>query len=81
MFIEIKRINRKGEEKLNLLDTERITSVIELSLEPTNYYDEFGNLAKTEEPTEKLFRVNYNDGTHYKINETIFNELKKVLVK
>ena len=81
MFIEITRINSKGEEKANLVNTESINSVIELTVEPKELYDSEGNLVKVEEPTEKKFMVSLRGGTQLTISEKTYNELKKVLVK
>ena len=81
MLKEIVRINKKGEEKKNLVNTDHITSIIELTQEPTNLYDESGNLVKTEEPTEKLFKVFITGGTTLKISEKTYNTLVKELTK
>ena len=81
MFVEIKRINRNGEELENLVNTESINNVIELTQEETPLYDSEGNLVKTEKPTERLFLVLTRGGTNLKISEKTYNELKKVLVK
>ena len=81
MFIEITRKNQKGEEKVNLVREEEITDIIELTIEPTNYYDEDGNLVKTEEPTERLFKVFLKSGRTLKITEDTYNALVKKLTK
>lgn len=81
MFIEIKRINRNGEELENLVNTESINNVIELTQEEQDLYDSEGNLVRTEKPTERLFLVLTRGGTNLKINEKTYNELKKVLLK
>lgn len=79
VFKEIVRINKKGEEKKDLVNTDHITGIIELSLDPTNLYDEEGNLVKTEEPTEKLFKVFIEGGLTLKITEETYNTLVKEL--
>lgn len=81
MFTEIVRINKKGELKNDLINTDHITGIVELSLEPTNLYDEEGNLVKTEEPTEKLYKVFIEGGLTLKISEDTYNTLVKKLVK
>ena len=81
MFIEIKRINRNGEELENIVNTESINNVIELTQEDQDLYDSEGNLVKTEKPTERLFLVLTRGGTNFKINEKTYKELKKLLVK
>lgn len=81
MFIEIKRINRNGEELDNLVNIEGINNIIELTQEDTNLYDSEGNLVKTEKPTERLFLVLTRGGTNLKVNEDTYKKLKKLLVK
>ena len=81
MFAEIERLNKKGETKKDLVNTDHITGIIELTQDPTNLYDEDGNLVKTEEPTEKLFKVFIKGGLTLKITEDTYNTLVKQLAK
>lgn len=79
MFLKIKRINRKGEEKENLINTNNIVGIIELNLEPERFYDEYGNVVKTEERTDKEYKLFVSNGLELKITEETYNELCKVL--
>ena len=81
MFIEIKRINHNGEEKENLINTECVCSVIELTQDKVELFDGDGNLVETREPTERLFLVNLKGGKHLKVNEDTYKELVKTLTK
>ena len=81
MFIQITRLNKNGEEKVNLVREEEITDIIELTQEPVNYYNEEGEIIKTETPTERLFKVFTKSGRTLKINEETYNELVKKLTK
>ena len=81
MFIEIKRLNHKGDELVNLVNTDTIINVKELTQEDQDLYDSEGNLVETRKPTERLFLVFLKGGQKIKIKENTYNELKKALTK
>ena len=81
MFVEITRRNTKGEDKVNLVNTDRITAILETTQEEQNLYDENGDLVETRKPTERLFVVLIDNRTCLTITEKSYNELVKKLTK
>ena len=85
MFVKINRKNSFGEDKEFLLNTDDISFIKEKHQEPTRLYDENGNLAVEEQPTEKVYELVLvlKNGHHIAliINETTYNELVSELVK
>ena len=81
MFKTIKRINKNGELKDNLVNVDDISLVIELTQDDVDLYDENGEFVETKKPTEKLYKVFIKGGQTLKINEETYNTLVKALVK
>ena len=81
MFVTITRIDVKGNERENLVNTDEIVTALEIREEPQTLYDENGNEVETRNPTEKLFALLLTNGTKFTINEDTYNELVKKLVK
>lgn len=85
MFKKVNRIshNEEGVEilKETLINTELITSVKEMVVEPTKLFDEEGNLVKTEEPTKKVYHVYQTTGPRIVLDEDNYKELLKTLLK
>lgn len=81
MFVEITRRNTKGEDKVNLVNTDRITAILETTQEDINLYNEEGDLVETRTPTERLFVVLIDNRTCLTITEDTYNELVKKLAK
>ena len=81
MFVEITRRNTKGEDKVNLVNVDRITAILETTQEEQNLYNEEGDLVETRKPTERLFAVLIDNRTCLTITEKSYNELVKKLTK
>ena len=85
-FIELKRVNRSNEEKVVLLNTEKVLGVTAIHTmgKTLDLYDEDGELVETKvvEDAPLRYRV-FVEGTTAEIiiDEENYNALKKVLVK
>ena len=83
MFIEITRKNESGEKVVSLINTDDIAYIHELHQEPTRLYDEEGNLAVENKPTERLFSLilvlKNQHHVAYVIDETQYKALKTTL--
>ena len=85
MFIKVNRIshNEEGVEilKETLINTDLITSVKEMVVEPTKLYNEDGEVVKVEEPTTKVFHVYQTTGPRIVLDEDNYKALTKSLLK
>ena len=81
MFIKITRLNKDGVEKDNLINTDDIQDIIELTQQPKKLYDESGDVVEEREPTERLYKVFLKSGRNLTISQDTFDDLVKRLVK
>ena len=80
MFIKINRINSYGETKECLINTDMVIGVTEKHTEPTNLYDDGGNLVETRE-TPKVFEIVSKGGVHTRVDQTNYDLLTSLLLK
>lgn len=85
MFVKVKRISHdsygKEYERETIINTDLITSVKVMVLDPQRLYDEDGNLVKEEENTEFKAHVYQTTGPRIVLNQENYDLLVKALVK
>lgn len=73
-MLKIKRLNCQGNQVECLIAVEEIDGISERKLEPTELYDEYGNLVKTE-PRESLYQVYFKNGREICIDKATYDKL------
>ena len=73
-MLKINRLNRKGNSVECLIDATRITGITEIQRDPITYYDDCGDVAKTEE-RESIFQVQFDGYREIYISKEDYEKL------
>ena len=80
MFVEIEKINTRGEKGVALIDLATIVGVVSQPNHFTRLYNENGDLV-SETQDENRFAVITNCGQVYNVEKSTYDILKGLLVK
>lgn len=80
MFVEIKKINTRGEEGIALIKTEDVVAIVQQPKHVTRLFDENDNLVSETEDAPR-FAVLTNTNQTYIVSEDEYKSLKDLLTK
>ena len=73
-MLKLKRLNRKGNLVECVIKVEDIIGTTEKEMEPTNLYDDLGNLVKTE-THESIYQVRFANNDSIYLNKETYDKL------
>lgn len=73
-MLKLKRLNKKGNLVECVIKVEDIIGTTEKELEPTNLYDDLGNLVKTE-TYESIYQIRFANNDSIYLNKETYDKL------